>query len=58
MNAECDTPVIKRAFKARSEQNLKELLDGKDRITTQKATEGALNQFSDYLAINKLPKYN
>ena len=57
MDAEHDNGV-KIAFKHRSEENLQQLLDGKDRITTQKATESASKQFSDYLAIKKLPNYN
>ena len=37
---------------------MKDLLDGKDKITTQKATESALNQFLQYLRHKNLPSYD
>ena len=46
-----------REFKDISDTNIQELLEGKDKITTQKATESALSQFSQYLRQKDLPNY-
>ena len=46
----------KRQFKQRSSDELKELLDGKDKVNTQKATAGAIKQFTQYLLAKKLPE--
>ena len=56
MNADSEISHTKKDFKDRSDQNLQELLEGKDKRNTQKATQGALSQFSQYLAAKKLPK--
>ena len=59
MAEQTDTDQIidkKRIFKDRSTENLDKLLKGKDKINTQKATAGALTQFSQYLEQKKLPK--
>ena len=51
-----DLNVTKRDFKRRSDENLQELLEGKDKKNTQKATQGALAQFSQYLRSKGHPK--
>ena len=45
-----------RVFKDRTNENLQKLLEGKDEVNTQKSTEGALKQFSQYLRQKQLPK--
>ena len=54
MNADINF-TIKRDFKQRSDDNLEKLLEGKDKVNTQKSTEGALKQFQQYLRVKKLP---
>ena len=46
----------KRVFKDRSNENLMKLLESKDKANTQKLTEAALKQFSQYLHQKELPK--
>ena len=46
----------KRQFKAKSDQEKLKILEEKDKLITQKATQGAVNQLRDYLMVNKLPK--
>ena len=45
----------KRVFKDRSNELLEKLLEGKDKVNTQKSTEGALKQFSQYLRQKEMP---
>ena len=42
-------------FIDKSEDEIKQLLEGKDKKNTQKATKSALKQFREYLALKKLP---
>ena len=42
-------------FKTRSEEETKQLLDGKDKISTQRAAAGALRQFTQFLQYKRLP---
>ena len=55
MNAS-EISELKRDFKNRSDENLREVLEGKDKKNTQKETHGALSQFSQYLRAKSLPK--
>ena len=56
-DADNDLKLTKRVFKDRSNENLQKLLEGKDKVSTQKATEGAMSQFQQYLHRKQLPKY-
>ena len=47
--------ITNRQFKDRTNINLQELLEGKDKRNTQKSTEVALKQFSQYLQQKSLP---
>ena len=47
---------IFREFKQRSDSEKEELLKGKDKINTQKSTDGAIRQFCDYLHKKNLPE--
>ena len=47
---------IKYRFKERSEAEIKELLDNKDKKNTQRATNGALRHFNAFLESKQLPK--
>ena len=51
-----ESSETKYQFKQRSDSKIKELLDGKDKKSTQRATKGALNHFKAFLRVKKLPK--
>ena len=54
-DAEFDTK-FQRQFNDRSEKEIQEILDGKDKQNTKKATEGALKALKQYISSKKLPK--
>ena len=45
----------KRQFKSQSEQEKIKILEQKDKVSTQKATTGAVNQLKDFLLVKNKP---
>ena len=48
--------LVIRAFKDRTNEEKNNLLEGKDKVTTQHATASALKQFSDFLTVKSYAK--